>query len=154
MLPPDDLHQRLISLNLQQREQNHSTGALSVEMAVDTCPESPVKGREGAFPRVPNVVNWSFSSRPLSLLALILLGLVYSSSTVSMKYLHSVVAGLTVLGGQSVLGQGQNCKTHTVQNGIPTNGSVALHTYSYCGGYLNTTVRIASTVCHIAESEN
>lgn len=51
---------------------------------------------------------------------------------------------LSGLLGLAATALGQACSTTTAQAAVPTVANVSLHTYSYCGGTLNTSVYIAN----------
>ncbi|CZT20839.1 related to Glucoamylase [Ramularia collo-cygni] len=51
-----------------------------------------------------------------------------------------VAAGLVLLHGVNT----QECQTTTLSSSVPTDGNVALASYSYCGGILNTTAFISN----------
>jgi hypothetical protein len=98
-------------------------------------------GQLSSSPRGNRVDVGLFSLREVFLLLLLCTCIFELINRVfDMRYfsLSSLVAGLSVLGSTF----GQRCRTRTIQDGIPTDNEVALHTYSYCGGNLNVTVRV------------
>ena len=67
------------------------------------------------------------------------------------RSLFGLAAGLALVGGVF----GSQCKTTTLRNSIPANGTnVAVKSFSYCGGTLNITSYIANLnydkVCPLA----
>ena len=94
-----------------------------------------VKSRRVTPTAKANPVSHSFG-RTVTVLVCIILFFTSIWCNMRIPSVAGWLAGLSLVANVA----GQSCKTYTPAKSIPTKKELALHTYSYCGGYLNVTV--------------